>query len=265
MKSWPKWLNPEIAFGALLATLFWLSVLGWQSAYAPTEIEKQACQKARNDHGLKTEDCKTVWERTTTDPVALYTFGLLLFTGVLGISTIGLWRQTRKAADAARIAAEHIPIVEGAYVYARLAESLSEVEATILNEGEEPRQAARFAIVITLKNYGKTPAVIDGIWANLSFASAAAGRTGGDTRIHGNTVIGAGEEYPPVQVIAPDLSTEEAANVKRFAAQLILQGRLTYTDIWETTWVVEFSGRYTGGRDRRFRVDNAPREKKADR
>jgi hypothetical protein len=36
-------LNPEIALGFLLATILWAGVLAWQSSYASTEIEKQAC------------------------------------------------------------------------------------------------------------------------------------------------------------------------------------------------------------------------------
>src|SRR4051812_35618615 len=107
-----RWVNAEIALGFLLATIFWTGVLGWQAAYAPTEREKQECRDAAAKSGHKTEECKSVWERTTSDPVALYTFGLFLFTGVLGLSTIGLWLQTGKAADAAKIAAEHIPTIE---------------------------------------------------------------------------------------------------------------------------------------------------------
>src|ERR1700730_18561949 len=80
-------LNPEISLGALLATIFWIGVLGWQSSYSLTEIEKQECQETAKKNGRKAEDCKTLWEKTTSDPVALFTF-------VLAISTIGLWGAT---------------------------------------------------------------------------------------------------------------------------------------------------------------------------
>src|SRR5437763_190971 len=91
-----KWFRGEIALGFYLATVVWVGVLGWQAAYAPTDLEKQKCQDAAHKSGHKTEECKSLWERTTTDPVAFFTF-------VLSISTIGLWivtwrsgvRQTR--------------------------------------------------------------------------------------------------------------------------------------------------------------------------
>lgn len=82
-----RWLNPEIALGALLATILWAGALGWQAAYAPTEKEKQECHETAKKTGRKTEECKNIWERTTSDPVALFTF-------ILAGSTIGLWVAT---------------------------------------------------------------------------------------------------------------------------------------------------------------------------
>ena len=76
-------LNPEISIGFLVATIFWIGVLGWQASYAPTETERQKC----HDVAHKSEECKTLWEKTTTDPVAFFTL-------VLAISTIGLWGAT---------------------------------------------------------------------------------------------------------------------------------------------------------------------------
>jgi hypothetical protein len=82
-----KTLNPEISLGFLAATVLWIGVLGWQASYAPTEIERQKCYAAAHEAGHKSEECKTFWERTTTDPVAFFTL-------VLAISTVGLWGAT---------------------------------------------------------------------------------------------------------------------------------------------------------------------------
>jgi hypothetical protein len=86
-----KFFNGEIALGLLLASLFWISVLGWQAAHAPTEREKAECQEQAQKSGHKTEECKTLWERTTSDPVAFFTLWIAIFTAVLGGSTIALW------------------------------------------------------------------------------------------------------------------------------------------------------------------------------
>jgi hypothetical protein len=91
-----KLLNPEIVIGFLLASLFWIAVLGWQAAHAPSEIEKQKCYETAEQEGHKSEECKTMWERTTSDPVAFFTFWLVIFTGGLGISTVMLWLAGEK-------------------------------------------------------------------------------------------------------------------------------------------------------------------------
>ena len=74
-----------------------------------------------------------------------------LFTAILAVSTIFLWLSTRRLWRVTRIAAEHIPHVERAYVSggATGVENLPE----------------HFAV--TADNYGKTPAFIGTIWANI--------------------------------------------------------------------------------------------------
>ena len=86
LRIW-NWLRAEIVFGFLIGSVFWTATLGWQAAYAPTDVEKQKCYDAAHKAGHKSEECKTVWEKTTSDPVAFFTL-------VLAISTVGLWTAT---------------------------------------------------------------------------------------------------------------------------------------------------------------------------
>jgi hypothetical protein len=105
-RAW-LWLRAEIVFGFLIATVFWAAVLGWQAAYAPTDAQKQQCYDAAERSGHKTEECKSIWERTTSDPVAFFTFWLVISTVGLGASTLLLWfageRQLRHARRSAAI------------------------------------------------------------------------------------------------------------------------------------------------------------------
>ena len=71
----------------MFATLFWISALGWLTSYAPTDPEKEACYQAAAKSGRSTDECKTFWEKATSDPVALFTL-------VLALSTLGLWGAT---------------------------------------------------------------------------------------------------------------------------------------------------------------------------
>jgi hypothetical protein len=79
-----KRTNPEIILGFFVATIFWVGIVGWQSAYSPTEKQKDECYETAHKTGYKTDECKSFWERTTSDPVALFNL-------ILAISTVGLW------------------------------------------------------------------------------------------------------------------------------------------------------------------------------
>jgi hypothetical protein len=79
------------------------------------------------------------------------------FTIVLGISTILLWLVTKQAADAARIAAEHIPRVERAYIFGGPAPN-----GTIF---DNPPGTVR--VTIGLANYGKTPGILVEIYGEF--------------------------------------------------------------------------------------------------
>ena len=70
---------------------------------------------------------------------------------VLAVSTIALWWSTRRLWQVTRIAAEHIPHVERAYV-----------SGGATGVVESPQHFA-----VTVDNYGKTPAFIGTIWANI--------------------------------------------------------------------------------------------------
>jgi hypothetical protein len=87
-----RWLRGELALGFILASLFWIAILGWIESYAPTEAQKQECYEAAKRTGHKNEECKSLWEKTTSDPVALFTLVLAFSTVGLWVATIGLYR-----------------------------------------------------------------------------------------------------------------------------------------------------------------------------
>jgi hypothetical protein len=73
------------------------------------------------------------------------------FTAVLAISTICLWWSTRKLWRVTRVAAEHIPHVERAYV-----------SGGAVGVSNLPRH-----FLVTINNYGKTPAFIGTVSATI--------------------------------------------------------------------------------------------------
>ncbi|MGD0883757.1 MAG: hypothetical protein ABSA46_02565 [Thermodesulfovibrionales bacterium] len=93
------------------------------------------------------------------DQIIKYTFWLMIFTGVLAFSTIGLWiatffagKATKKAADAAQKSAEVLPLIERAWVFV---ESVDWLRRDPSEEGTQ-----QIALTVQLWNAGKTPAIL---------------------------------------------------------------------------------------------------------
>jgi hypothetical protein len=70
---------------------------------------------------------------------------IALFTAILAVSTIALWWSTRRLWAVTKIAADHIPIVERAYVFVTPVPSI-ENDRTIIH--------------LKIENFGQTPAII---------------------------------------------------------------------------------------------------------
>jgi hypothetical protein len=173
LRIW-RWLRAEIVFGFMIGSVFWTAVLGWQAAYAPTDAEKQKCYDAAHNAGHKSEECKALWEKTTSDPVAFFTL-------VLAISTIGLWVATvflyrageRQFGHARRSAAIQSRDMQDSISVSKAANQLSR---EIFAAGKRPwlkvhvqlasgfrynpvNQAGIVDLTITVKNLGDVPAL----------------------------------------------------------------------------------------------------------
>lgn len=186
---------------------------------------------------------------------------IALFTVALAGSTIGLWIVTGVAARAAKIAADHIPTVEGAFVYMLLKGDTFAAELKMV-PGEKPEN--RFPkVYVTLKNFGKTPAIIESGSARFRYISAGISRDGQSVPLLPNAVVGAGEERPPKPPIQIeiDLTEQEARYVTENKAKVVLFGSLIYSDIWNVEWTIDFDGRYEPSVG--FRLDNRRRKKNA--
>jgi hypothetical protein len=69
--------------------------------WPPPPITAEQHTHADQTAGTKTEQCSPLcrwWNWTTGEPVSFYTSILAIFTGVLAVSTIGLWTSTKDAA-----------------------------------------------------------------------------------------------------------------------------------------------------------------------
>ncbi|MEA2818909.1 MAG: hypothetical protein QOJ86_913 [Bradyrhizobium sp.] len=189
-------LNPEVALGFLVATVLWTGVLGWQASYAPTDNEKRQCEEAAHKSGHKSEECKTLWERTTSDPVAFFTFWLVVSTIGLGISTVLLWRAGEKQLRHARrsIAIQSRDMRASIETSNRAAKAAEDSVLISRQVGEAQVRAylscegASYTITdsyvscdVRIRNHGQSPAVWTEIRAHMvteTFGMRADGTTG---------------------------------------------------------------------------------------
>ena len=141
--------RPEIALGFLTATVFWIAVLGWATSYSPSQQEKNTCYQAAEKTGHGYEECKTFWERTTSDPIATFTL-------VLAISTIGLWVATLGLYIAGE---RHSERQLRAYITGPTSARISDFQTS-----QYP------AVILTFKNSGQTPAQDVCVWTSSAVA-----------------------------------------------------------------------------------------------
>jgi hypothetical protein len=158
-------VNGEIAFGFMLATLFWAAALGWLTSYAPTDPEKEACYQSAAKSGRTVDECKAFWEKTTSDPVALFTLVLAASTIGLWGATIGLFLAGKRQITVAQRNVDALINAENAYLFVKIkTETLSKIVAT---HGRWDKSESMWSGDIEtpglgyfFHNYGRTPALL---------------------------------------------------------------------------------------------------------
>jgi hypothetical protein len=201
---------PSIFFGMLLAAaIFWMGMIF--SPQHPSQSTQQPAAESATTKGADTPQPhdETGWSWITKDAAGFFTFLLVLVGGLqafLFYVQLKAIREAlgpaRDAAEAAKTAAEHIPVVEGAHVYVLIKRETVDEDLQMIEMGTGViRPDFMIEIRVSLKNFGKTPAVVERFNAILSYVSGASTRHGTEAVIQPNTIIGVGEEVPTTSLI----------------------------------------------------------------
>lgn len=226
-----------------MASAFWIAVLVWATSYSPTKEEEQACYDAAKKSGRQTEECKTFWERTTSDPIATFTF-------VLAISTVGLWVATgalyltgekqigvaKQSADAAqasaKIARDALIATERAFVF------LDELfaEWSIRPRGGQQHEFTRLIYKPRWRNSGSTPTknmALATNWASLEDVSEAGIGTYDSSNARRQRMFLGPQavEWSEAITIRPI----EATAALHGTGHIVIWGRVDYGDIFDGT------------------------------
>ncbi len=105
---------------------------------------------AANEHEGK-NPFKRLWEWTTHDPVAFYTSLLVLFTAILGGSTLALWWSTRRLVRGAEETAQR-------QLRAYVGVTVTDCELKHPEESRRSSDPSIFTMVLKILNSGQTPA-----------------------------------------------------------------------------------------------------------
>jgi hypothetical protein len=162
--------------GALLCFAAGAAWLVGTSSQRPVLPSRDGTQQQNAKHATNTENQpnKLDWKNWTNDPIAVFTGLLTLFNGLLFVSTVALWKVTRKSADAAeasaRIAKDALIATERAFVF------LDELipEFAIRPRGGNQHEFTRLVYKPRWRNSGSTPTknmTLATNWARLDVGS----------------------------------------------------------------------------------------------
>jgi hypothetical protein len=150
---------PEIALGALLAVgIFAIGFLAAASFGLHHDGDGPSAAGAGATHAF--------WDKAADDPVAYFTLWLVGFTGVLALSTIGLWlvtwrsgvRQSKETRDAIQVA-RHANEIGRSGIIAEQRAWVSVGDLKIDKDILFREHGANISISVMIKNIGKTPAL----------------------------------------------------------------------------------------------------------
>jgi hypothetical protein len=254
-----KLINGEIAFGFALASLFWIAVLAWATSDFSTDQQKKDCYQAAAKSGHGTDECKSFWERTRADPVALFTLVLALSTVGLWTATIGLYRAgerqlkfakettanqaaqisdqikvARQSADAATKAADvgekSLRAAERAYL------GLERVDLDGFYIGYRPRIASKIV------NSGRTHGTIIEFAHTISVAENIPEIPSYDRIVHDQFLVRPGGEVSVLHFIGNDaLTTETHRAVILGEESVFYWGKVTYRTEFDEIYELGFA------------------------
>lgn len=212
--------------------------------------EKERHEKAANERGL------------TVGTWVLAFATILLFAAVAIQAILFIWqlrliqdggRDTRKAADAAVLSAEAIMAANGAHIYPVIKKTnLKEVFSgtTLYPSIPDDDPVPDATVKYVLKNYGKTPAIIEHISNGMAFYPPGARAMTTVSIAHQplGIIVDNGETAEIACEIQRTLTYGEAKAVLARKGELIFFGDVTFRDFFNRTFHChwEFRGRPDG-------------------
>jgi hypothetical protein len=215
-------------------------------------------KKASAETGYQ-HDCKRQFWGVDNDPIVTYTRWLMIFTGALAISTIGLWvvtffagKDTKKAAESAQKSAEALPLIERAWVFIPVVEWANKSDKVLSGDGTGESIVSAYVF-----NAGKTPAIITILYAKAivteTYPSLKNVHELSNIPMEDGFIIKADEKKWRRIKAKIHISTTQWTEIEQSTSlKLLCYGRIKYKDIFSRTHETGFCWEWTpdanGGR-----------------
>ena len=245
-------LRDSVFLGCVLLTLTILAVAF--STYEQHNAYSDYCQASAH---AKNEACrfdKPFMEMFFHDPTALFTGVLTFFTGLLFIATCGLWymavaqgRDLKVSVEAATksadVAERVLTGVERPYLFAKIEGDPRLVQFILTDDFHR--------ILFYIENFGKTPAIItfmkaELVIAHLNEAVEGYGFAGFEPTAH--TVIAASDKTGLFEAPIKGITQVDSMSLIAGTKRLVLHGEVSYIDMLGTPHETDFCFEYRRGK-----------------
>ena len=167
------------------------------------------------------------------DPITGYTFLLMIFTGFLVVCNVLLWFSTKKAANAAKKAADALPVVERAYIFITTISLPKIIKENI------------YEVSIIISNVGKTPAILSQIKSACILSERYPSKHGGiqGEFPRGGAIVPANDRME-IKVKAK-ITKNDSEKIQAKEIKLLCCGLIAYSDIWKVKHETGFCWEFT--------------------
>ncbi len=177
----------------------------------------------RNSNNKSSSD----WWKIIFDASLVIFNGLLAaFTWGLFISTRKMWKSTEKAANAAKDAAEALPLVERAYIFVTIEVMEPKPHDNVLGD----KSFYDFRANIRMYNYGKTPAIVKNIRKEICLERVSISES---DKLETPAGIFLGNNGDAAELVKKTISGDQLNKIDTRNMPVFCYGRIKYQDIFK--------------------------------
>lgn len=272
-----RFRTTEVLFGMLLAVALFAMGMLFSSQYPRPPTQTNSAEKTDGD-ATKKDPPKPFWQTAATDPVAAFTLGLLI-VGVFQAGfffvqlklireSLGPAEQAAKAAaegaEAAKLNAQAVVDADRARIFVMVDQDTTDsirLAAQYVNspEMDSGTISSGIGLFFGFKNYGKTPAIIKEMSAQVILAPELPKEREYIVRVPLplDHIIAADQRTDPQTLVASldhQITVGVAKDIQAMRNALWFYGYISYDDTFGWGRELRFIFNYDGGTGGRFRL-----------